>query len=54
MRYLALLLLAGCVNGTPYGPTAPCPNVIVYVSFADSVTLVTDSINYPLDCKDNQ
>ena len=48
MRWLVLLLLVGCANGTPY---EPCPTVIVYVSFADSATLVTDSIDYTPECE---
>lgn len=41
-----VLVLAGCVDGTPY---APCPNVVVYMSVSDSV-LVTDSINHRPEC----
>ena len=49
MRWLVLCLaLAGCVHGTPFDPNAEvCPNVVVYVSFEDPVTMSTDSIIYP-------
>ena len=50
MRWLALVLLAGCVDGVPYSPTEPCPVVIVYVSI-DHRELVTDSIDYTPECK---
>lgn len=50
MRYLALLLLAGCVHGTPYEPQV-CPYATVYVQVdTASRTLVTDSIVYRPEC----
>lgn len=47
---LAAIVLGGCVGGTSY---EPCPEVVVYLTFADSV-LVTDSIDYAPTCRSVQ
>lgn len=51
MKYATLFaatLLAGCmVGGTP---TAPCPQVIVYISTTPDTLVVADSVIYRPGC----
>jgi len=47
-----VLLLAGCVHGTPFDPEDVCYDVTIGVHFetkGDSTVVVTDSIRYE-DC----
>ena len=52
MKWLVLILLAGCVDGVPYSPTEPCPVAVVYITLdKHHEVLVTDSIDYTPECK---
>lgn len=45
-----VLLLAGCVSGTPFDPNAePCPIAIVYASVHHDY-IATDSVDYTPEC----